>query len=108
QRRRRADRQFLDWNPGACRSIAKARERLRLLLCDRTERVLGRGAVGMPGMTEQAAQAKTAERRDRLDERHPFGVRVDAAAVESDVNLDKHVEGAPGALHRIRPAAGDG
>ena len=61
----------------------------------------------MAGVAEQPAQLQAGQRRDRLDEAERVAVRIDPAAMKADVHFDQHVERAPGAPHRVRPAARD-
>jgi hypothetical protein len=69
--------------------------------------LFGRRVIAVAGVTQQTAQPQTRHRRDRLDEPERITVGVDSASMEPDVHFDQHVERAAGALHRVRPAAGD-
>ena len=68
------------------------------MLRDGAQVVFGRGVIAVAGVAEQAAQTKPRQRRDRLHEPERVAVRIDAAAMESDVDFDQHVERASGAL----------
>src|SRR5438067_4583198 len=64
QRRRRADRDLLERDARPRRVLAQPRERLRLLLRDRAERLFGRRVVGVAGVAEEAAQPQAPHRGD--------------------------------------------
>jgi hypothetical protein len=58
----------------------------------------------MARVAEQPAQLQPGHRSDVLEKTERVAVRIDAAAMEADVNLDEHVERPSGTPHRIRPS----
>ena len=63
----------------------------------------------MAGVAEQPAELQTRQlARSRATKSAASGsLGIDAAAMESDVHLDEHVDLPSGALHRVGPAACD-
>ena len=59
-------------------------------------------------MTEEALEPQSRQRRDARDEVHGVDrVRIDAAAMKADVDLDQDVDLPAGRAHHPRPAARD-
>ena len=104
QRRRRPDRDLLERDAGSGGPIAQRREDLGLAAGDDAELVFRRRLIAVAGVAQQSAKTQSGQRRDRADElQRCRRLGIDAAAMKADVNLDEHVEGATGAMHRLRP-----
>ena len=62
----------------------------------------------MARVTQQAEKVQAAETGDVADDvERARRVRIDAAAMSTDVDLHEHVESLPGRDHPLRPLPGD-
>ncbi len=109
KRRGRSDRDFLERDAGTGRPLSQRCEDLGLAAGDDPELLFRGRLIAVAGMAEQSAQMQPGQRCDRADElQRCRRLRIDAASMKADVNLDEHIKDATGATHRLRPPPRDG